>query len=299
MSDETIYDAVPVDAPGKKAARPYFNMWVADWLSSEAVTMMTPEQEGGFFRLLLLSWRADPPCTLPNDQRVLAKLSRLDRRWKKAGPLIVEQFDEVENGTRLRNPRLYSVFCEMVKKQGQHVSAGRDGGLASAEKRRSSVAQAALLQRAIGEGSVASSDGAAKAKHSYSYSYSYSDSNPDSSLTTGERSPAGTAEVEPAGFADAWADYPARGGGNARPAALRAYRARLNAGVAPAELAAGARRYAAYCQATKIAGTRFVKQAATFFGPDAHYAEPWDAPEHADAPADGISEFRRRHVVAC
>jgi len=46
-------------------------------------------------------------------------------------------------------------------------------------------------------------------------------------------------------------------------------------GISPDDLHAGVERYAAYCRATGNVGTPYVKQAATFFGPDEHFREPW------------------------
>ena len=46
----------------------------------------------------------------------------------------------------------------------------------------------------------------------------------------------------------------------------------------------GVKRYAAYVRATGSVGTQFVKQAATFFGPDRHFEESWQAPS---APGGG------------
>lgn len=85
-----------------------------------------------------------------------------------------------------------------------------------------------------------------------------------------------SAEIDPA-FVEAWASYPKRDGGNSKSAALKAWDARVKAGVAPADMLAGVKRYAAYCAANAMTGTRFVKQAATFFGPDSHYAESYGA----------------------
>lgn len=41
---------------------------------------------------------------------------------------------------------------------------------------------------------------------------------------------------------------------------------------------AGVKRYAAYARATGSAGTQYVKQAVSFFGPDRHFEESWQAP---------------------
>ncbi|WP_223284277.1 hypothetical protein [Kosakonia sp. SMBL-WEM22] len=79
-------------------------------------------------------------------------------------------------------------------------------------------------------------------------------------------------------FEEAWQAYPKRAGGNPKAAAFKAWKARLKEGVSPADMQAGVTRYAAYVSATGNAGSQFVKQAATFFGPDRHFEESWQAP---------------------
>lgn len=82
-------------------------------------------------------------------------------------------------------------------------------------------------------------------------------------------------------FDAVWQAYPKRAGGNPRAAAVRAYAARLREGVDEEALLAGTRRYAAFIRATGKERTEYVKQAATFFGPDRHWEEPWDIPATA------------------
>ena len=85
-------------------------------------------------------------------------------------------------------------------------------------------------------------------------------------------------------FETAWQAYPKRAGGNSKSGAFKAWKARLKDGVKPEDLLAGVKRYAAYARATGSVGTQFVKQAATFFGPDRHFEESWLAPS---APGGG------------
>ncbi|HCQ8975384.1 TPA: helix-turn-helix domain-containing protein [Klebsiella variicola] len=85
-------------------------------------------------------------------------------------------------------------------------------------------------------------------------------------------------------FETAWQAYPKRAGGNSKAAAFKAWNARLNDGVKPEVMLAGVKRYAAYARATGSAGTQYVKQAASFFGPDRHFEESWQAPS---APGGG------------
>src|SRR5688572_2488835 len=61
------------------------------WLTSPAVSAMTPAQEGAFIRLLALQAKTKD-CTLPNDDAELAAMSRLKDQWPELGPLVRKQF---------------------------------------------------------------------------------------------------------------------------------------------------------------------------------------------------------------
>lgn len=97
-------------------------------------------------------------------------------------------------------------------------------------------------------------------------------------------------------FEQAWQAYPKRAGGNSKAAAWKAWKARIKDGVTTVAMLHGVNRYAAYVRATGSAGTQYVKQAATFFGPDRHFEESWQAPSGAVSgrlgglPVSGFSE---------
>ena len=85
-------------------------------------------------------------------------------------------------------------------------------------------------------------------------------------------------EIE-AAFAEAWAAYPERVGGNSRKAALTQFRARVLAGAEPRDLVAGTRRYAAFCaNDPERSRGEFVLMGSTFYGPQERYEEPWTIP---------------------
>ncbi len=79
-------------------------------------------------------------------------------------------------------------------------------------------------------------------------------------------------------FETAWQAYPKRAGGNPKHSAYKAWNARLKEGVIPETMQDGVKRYAAFVTATGKSGSEYVKQAATFFGPDKHFNESWQAP---------------------
>ncbi len=70
-------------------------------------------------------------------------------------------------------------------------------------------------------------------------------------------------------FEVAWREYPSRPGSSKR-AAFRAWEARIKDGAKPEDMTEGVKRYARYCEANRTE-SRFIKHAATFFGPDRHY----------------------------
>lgn len=85
-------------------------------------------------------------------------------------------------------------------------------------------------------------------------------------------------------FEQAWLAYPRRLGGNPKKGAYRAWCATLKRGVSPQELIRATEHYGAFVEARGKAGTEYVKQAATFYGPD----EPWrDYLDHKQVKSSG------------
>lgn len=95
-------------------------------------------------------------------------------------------------------------------------------------------------------------------------------------------------ETDPAWWLDFKLAYPSRAGDQGWRKAQRAAHARQSEGHTPDEFIAGAKRYAAFCEITGKAGTEFVKQAASFLGPDKPFLDPWKPP----AKLNGHDPFR-------
>ena len=87
-----------------------------------------------------------------------------------------------------------------------------------------------------------------------------------------------TAPAVPAEFSEFKKAYPERSGAQPWSRALKTIRARLKEGSQWTDILAGARRYAAYCDAADKTGTEYVMQASTFCDPDKHFLEPWELP---------------------
>jgi hypothetical protein len=73
-------------------------------------------------------------------------------------------------------------------------------------------------------------------------------------------------------------EYPRRHGGNGWHALKKIVPARLSEGFTWEDILNGTRSYKKYCIRTGIAGTIYVKQARTFFGPDCWFDEDYDEP---------------------
>jgi uncharacterized protein YdaU (DUF1376 family) len=162
-------------------------VYTGDWLRSEAASMMRPEEEGAFWRLLLIAWgdgEAEP--SLPEDATALARMSRLGSRWASCGPIILGQFER--RGGRLFNSWLSSLWSEQQAKHQKLAEAGAKGGKAKSKSRpRSSDAKASLKPRLPD----ASSDAQASLKQSESES--------DKELNRGLYEPSGLAPLAPSG----------------------------------------------------------------------------------------------------
>jgi uncharacterized protein YdaU (DUF1376 family) len=109
---------------------PAFQFYANDWLSSMTITMMSPEQEGAYVRLLAHDWSNDG---IPDDDKALAALSRLGEGWFKGGSTVVRKcFNQhpTKEGF-LTNPRLQSER----DKQAEWREKSRLGGIKSAKSR--------------------------------------------------------------------------------------------------------------------------------------------------------------------
>lgn len=122
-----------------KVRDPSMPLYVADWLSSEAVTAMSLEQQGAFMRLLCHAWLSGS-CSLPDNETTLAALSTLGDRWAGENSAAIRSClikKRIGSETKLVNRKQYSVW----KDRRKHAEKSREGGLKSGEARRSGTNQ--------------------------------------------------------------------------------------------------------------------------------------------------------------
>lgn len=96
---------------------------------------------------------------------------------------------------------------------------------------------------------------------------------------------------DPDWFLDFKLAYPERAGDQGWRKALRAANARFAEGHTPAEMIAGAHRYREFCRAKGDIRSEFVKQAATFLGPDKPFLLPWRPPPKPETAMDRLQRM--------
>jgi len=108
-----------------------------------------------------------------------------------------------------------------------------------------------------------------------------------------------SASQYPEEFEWIWKNKPARIGSNPKKKAFNACRARIKEGATWRELAEGMQRYTAHCKTEQKLNSQYVMQLATFFGPDEHFKEAWQAQQKAPDGAkaenltNGSSEYTK------
>lgn len=93
-------------------------------------------------------------------------------------------------------------------------------------------------------------------------------------------------------FETAWAVYPKRPN-NSKSDAFKAWQARINEGVTPDEMLEGLHRYREFVEAEEIE-PRFIKQAATFFGPGRHWESDYTPTSPRPDRAPRVDDSKRR-----
>lgn len=84
-------------------------------------THLTTEEHGAYLLLLMAAWGSDD-CSLPNDERRLAALTKLPvARWRKIAPTVLE-FWTIDRG-RIRQGRLTKEWAYVQDKRAKAKAA--------------------------------------------------------------------------------------------------------------------------------------------------------------------------------
>lgn len=105
-----------------------FDFHVNRFLDSEDVQQMTAEEVGQYILLLCQAWKLHKDATLPNDERYLNRVARVE----KISPIVMKKFSHITveiDGVkehRLRNKRLYEEWQKAMNRYRRFAEGGRN-----------------------------------------------------------------------------------------------------------------------------------------------------------------------------
>lgn len=106
--------------------QPAFQFYPGAWLASVAVSLMSPEAEGTYIRLLARQWLS---VTLPADPEEIRRLTKLSKKpWTKVWSELSAHFPATADGTGRQNPTLHALHEERTQFVEQmHVNGAKGG----------------------------------------------------------------------------------------------------------------------------------------------------------------------------
>lgn len=116
---------------------PAFQFYVKDWLTSRKIAVMDLSQVGAYSFLLAACWDSDD-CSLPDDEKTLAALSRMGEQWctDASAPVRACFVAHPKHPGHLTNERLLAEFKSLQKFRRDKQRAGHIGGVKSGLSRR-------------------------------------------------------------------------------------------------------------------------------------------------------------------
>ncbi len=127
---------------------PAFQFYPEAWLSSPKVAVMTPEQEGGYIRLLCYCWNSGD-CSLPDNDDELIALARLSKGGSTnvIAPIKRCFVPHPEKPGFLTNERLQ----KEIAKQAAWKKKSSNGGKQSSENKRKSKGGSTKPQHSVSD----------------------------------------------------------------------------------------------------------------------------------------------------
>lgn len=230
-------------------------LWIGAYLAD--TQRLTRDQHGGYLLLLMAYWREGGPLA-DDDEELAAIVKATPKEWAQLRPRMAKFFTVADGvWTHKRVERELAGAKERSEKSSSKAKKAAQArwGQSFNDAPSNAPSNAPSIPQALQEKCPTPS--------------------PSSSLRSEQsRSFCGKSDdgYSPE-FQAAWDSYPRRTG-QSKSEAFKAWKARIQDGTTPEQMQAGTARYAAYCEANHTEA-RFVKHAATFFGPDRHFLNDW------------------------
>lgn len=118
-----------------KERYPYLSIEVDAFTSDELVEAMSTEEVGAYFLLICKAWKSEPPCTIPDDDKTLARWARMSvRRWLACKEKVLAPW-KIDAPGRLFQKRLRESFAHVTAQVEKKKAAGAKGGKAKANRK--------------------------------------------------------------------------------------------------------------------------------------------------------------------
>lgn len=143
---------------------PYIPFYVRDFTADGKVEAMTTEQVGAYTLLLCKAWLETPPCSIPNDDLVLAKWARVKpAAWKKLRPGVMACWTLDEQTGRYFQKRLKAEYDRLQESRDRRSKAGQNGNAKRWQSDRNATQMRSHtrmpMQLPMPEGGVGETDG--------------------------------------------------------------------------------------------------------------------------------------------
>lgn len=260
---------------------------------SDTWALTPPDLRPWLLMLWMTSWKQTPCGTLPNeDVLIAARIGMPPKTFAKVRAALLRGWWLAADGRLYHNTVAERVQAMLTTKNAEKTRKAEYRKRIAAGQHAPS-ATVPGLSHGTDEGQMPDASGTDPGKDATGTGTGTSNG---SSLRSEPPPPkpekAGKGYTEE--FERVWLAYPSRVG-QSKADAFKAWVARLADGATVAEMAEGANRYAAYCEANHTE-PRFVKHAATFFGPDRHYLNDWTLPP--PRPVAGFTSTSSKHQGA-
>lgn len=121
----------------KDASPPAFLFYPDDFSSDGAVEAMTTEEVGAYLLLLCKAWRESPPGSIPDDDRILARWTRLGPdRWAECRLSVLAAFKLGTDG-RWHQKRMRREYDKFVKSAAERTKKAEKAAKSRWEHARS------------------------------------------------------------------------------------------------------------------------------------------------------------------
>ena len=270
---------------------PYMPLHVRRLRDSDLALGGDLEALGAAVLLWSAAWHQQPAGSLPNDDRILARIVGMDiEQWRAIRSRAMHGF-VLCNDDRNYHPIVIELVIKarssLIKRRDQTASAR------SAKARKRAKTQA----KPVDPISVTKIETSSKVnikgtiRGTVREGIGNTDHGPDSfSLTNPLIENYNHSEYMSLAVDQIKRLYPKRIGAQPWNRAAQALNKRLEADYTIEQIFAGLLRYKQFCEAEEIERTKYVMMAATFLGPSHHFLEPWTTTDQAEAEEDAAMQ---------